>query len=172
MFFVFLLCIGHCFSRGQKIDSLLVYKSINQEFDTILSSFIEHEMQYDYFDSTCVFRIVFYSTDSATTICIMSGSSERDFMNKLETEKHRSNAFLINNHNHYWYSVLQNKTIDSTLFSFKSKYFYVTKKKKKTFSKYILVNDDTYFSTYWIYVYQNREFHERSKFARNYGRIK
>jgi hypothetical protein len=102
----------------------------------------------------------------------MSGCSEKDFMNELETEKHLPNAFLINNHNHYWFSILQNKTIDSTLFSFKSKYFYVTKKKKKNFSKYILANDDTYFPTWWCYVYQNGEFYERSKFARNYGKIK
>ena len=174
-FLIFSLFLIPYSMKGQFTDSLLVYIPINEKFDSLLFTFIEHEKQYDYFDSTCIFRIIFIdNSDSSTAIHMISGCEKNDFLNNSYMYKDQKGIFLLSSNNYYWHSILRGQQIDSTLISNTNEYFYFYSLKKKEISnnKFIFIDDDTHMETYWTYVYKDGNFYEISRFARNYGRIK
>lgn len=187
--FLFLFIIVSCSIKSQSLDldSLPVYISINEKFDSILFAFIEHEKQYDYFDSTCLFRmIIFNNPDSSTSIDLISGYKRDELPNSVFMFKPHMNMFLIRSNNHYW-EVCQRReqSVNTILLSKLDEYFSFcycvlsTKKKKKesvkpqkTSANDLNVPDDIFDETLWIYEYKDGEFYEIEKQARMRGKIR
>ena len=178
---IFLYLLFLCFSSVSQVKTFssdYVYIINNQNFENIINDFIEHEKQYDYFDSTSIFQMQIVKTDSSITFFLMSGFRPLEMLDWTFWNAINDKYFIIKYHDYYFrlYSRDGEKELDTNLMIKKNEGFELNVK-EKIGSKGESVGigsfeDDTYMETTWIYVYQNEKFYEISRFARNYGRIK
>ena len=173
--FLFVIIIS-CSIKCQSLDSLPIYNIVNEKFDSIFIAFIEHEKQYDYYDSTCIFRMFFLNnSDSSTTINLISGYKLNELSYHLYTFKNQKNTFFIRSQNHYWDAMPRSYSLDTTLLSKCEEYFYYSSaikyEKKLQKPNEIIPLDDRFFETWWTYRYKNGELYEIVKAPRNYGKI-
>lgn len=181
-FLGFLLFIYNGFSQSQQqTDTIFEYKPANVEFEKILSDFILHEQNYDYYSSGITFTILFTVTDSGTSFILMSGSEYSAKFCDTTTffiDEKENKFFIIHYDDHYFYSICRTNLIDTNLISRTGHFFKsetINKKKhcsenKNDISTLEVIFDDSQFETNWIYVFKNNIFYEVDKFSRTYGR--
>jgi hypothetical protein len=181
-FSAILLSVLYGFSQSkQKIDTIFEYKPANAEFENILSDFILHEQNYDYYSSGITFTILFFVTDSETSFYITSGSEKSaKFCDTtiFSICNEDPDFIIIHYNNHYFYSICRTNQIDTNLVTRTGHFFKtnIIKKKKQNNEKKNeidltdAIDDDRYFETYWGYVFKENTFYEVGKSPRTYGR--
>lgn len=168
------------FSQTKILTSDYVYIINNQKLGEIINDFIEHEKQYDYFDTTSILQMQITRIDSSQTIFLMSGFNPREISDWTFWNEINDKYFIVKYKQYYFrlYSRAGENFLDTNLFIKSNESFHIKvnlkgKEPHRNESRIrLIIEDDTFMETTWVYVYQNRRFYEISRFARNYGRIK
>jgi len=181
------------FSQEKIFSSDYVYIINNQKFGKIIDDFIEHEKQYDYFDSSCLFKIQvnkqITKIDSVITFTFISGSHPSEISDWTFWEEINDKYFILKYYEYYFRIFFRNGEevlSDTNLLLKINEKFHIEvglKEKEQYETIEIGVKDadgnvmglDAYerrMETMWFIHYQNGKFYEISRVARNYGRIK
>ncbi len=148
------------------------YDIKNEQLKNVLNEFIEHEKQYDYYDSLWMFRINIFKEDSTITFFIQSGSSEPWMTDWKNFEKE---YYFVAKYNSYYFIVNSNVTIQNTdtIFFTKTSVHYELKVHDNNpieVNNSIFFEDDRYLQTVWMYYYRDGNLNEWYRRARNYGK--
>lgn len=170
------------FSQEKIFSTNTTYFVNNHELGKYFSEFIEHEKQYDYFGSDCLFNIQMTKIDSTINILLISGSPIEKIRDWSFWDQINDKYFIIKYYDYYFLLFCPNGEIDiDSELLIKRKEFTSFKvhfdKEKDIIHKEINysftnINDDTYWETVWMIAYHQRLFYENSRIARNYGRKK
>lgn len=98
---LFFLCLTS-FSQEKTFSSDCVYYVKKHEFGKILDDFIEHEKQYDYFDSTCLFGIQLIKIDSTITFVLKSGIHPSEISDWRFWDEINDKYFIIKYYEYYF----------------------------------------------------------------------
>lgn len=144
-----------------KQDSLPVYSVINQNFANILDSFVIHEQQYEYYDTTVIFHISMDIYKDCTMIQLFSGNKNNDSI-RISINDIKHLLFFYKQHLFIVYIRTQDseqKLLEET--KLKQVVYYVKHitKKNDEIAEFI----DDYFPTTWIYQFKDEVFYEKLK---------
>jgi hypothetical protein len=158
----------------QKTDTIYIYTLDNMYFTSILDSFILHESQYDYYDSTCAFNMNINKFEiGGLWIWLGSGYYHRVYANiekyLRESIPKITHILVYKSHNFFITSLDE---LDTALFKKTNLYYIIPEEQELVVDIFELIGDESKYETAWLYWYQNGEFHEYEKWARNYGKKK
>jgi len=141
--------------------SVPVYSVINDDFYSILDSFVIHEQQYEYYDTTVIFPITMDIYKDCTMVQLFSGYKRNDSIKIL---KENINQLLFFHKQHVFIVNVRTSDSEQTLLKetkYKQLVYYVTYKVIKTNNDAIFIDD--YWPTTWIYQFKDEIFYEKLK---------
>lgn len=188
----FLLFLLPMVSYPQKIEFSNVYILNNNALGNIISEFIEHERQYDYFNADCFFglRIQQRTVESDTSYFFTFSSGIP--MKKANPIAKKGNVISSPVLKQYEYFFLISLDCDSSIlgnddlfYKLSTSCFVQVEEKKKNQEDTISLGEkdangmpigidiyERFFETRWYFEYCNKRFYEISRIARNHGMIK
>lgn len=162
---VLLLCVNiNIFAQDYKLiklDSIPVYEIINKDFNIVLDSFINEEMQYDYYNANVTFYLRVLNIDDTTPCrnCIEL-SSGNDLKEKPLTIPldFRDKLWGICYYKTHLFIMYGNVSIDDRIMVKTEKYTPI-RIVKYSYSDEDLMEDDTYFPTIWHVIFKDNNFY-------------
>lgn len=158
------------YSFAQKVDmckdSVFLYSITNTKFKCIIDSFIVHEQQYRYYDSSVVFPMTIDVYPNYTMIQMFSG--HRSYNSYLVMEKYLT-QILVSHQNHLFIVTIRTNGFLGNLFektNLKKEVCYLEINKKsinEVFEDELFKEIDDYWATTWIYQFKNDCFVEKWK---------
>jgi hypothetical protein len=140
------------------IDTMFLFSVINSDFRGILDSFIIHEQQYEYYDSTVVFFVNINIYDSGLNLWLFSGDKNIGTEIKLAQSDYLKKMFVHKNHIFLsrinCFGLIYNNILNELFQKTDKKIVIVYYKNIETEIEEIesfFIEDDSYFPTTWIY---------------------
>lgn len=158
------------YSFAQKIDSykdsVFVYSIVNAELNCIIDSFIIHEQQYKYYDSSVVFPMTVDVYPNYTMIQVFSGNRNDDSI--LIMEKYLEQIIVLYKQHLFKVTLRTNGFVgnlfERTNLRLAVNYIGITTNiKNQVVLDEIFEEVDDYWATTWIYQYKDGCFLEKWK---------
>jgi hypothetical protein len=137
-------------------DSIFIYKINNDDFRSILDTFINHEKQYKYFNKNVT--LFLNILDSNGTCLQLSSGLIQSTLSIMEYDTTNCGVFYYDS---IRFLISGRSPVDERIFKKGSKKVAVLKIKIEENEN--AIENDKYFPTYWIYKYSNAKFYSTWK---------